>query len=240
MIIPLFNAEKYIAESIHSILQQTLLPQEIIVVDDGSSDGSVAAIPSDPHITVLRCPHRGISPTIEEGIQAATGEFLAFLDADDRWLPDKLALQYAALQQDPSLGMVFGAARVFHEPQPDSNIPLPPPSILPKGVSKSALFIRRSTMKAVGPYALEGAAHDFLDWYARATDQGVTTLVLPELLYERRVHDANDGITNKERQRRNYFATLRRTLDRRRAGQAFSTEKNAPDQRNGPQQPPRP
>ena len=96
-IIPLFNCEHYIKESIQSIQSQTYPVNKIIVVDDGSTDNSASIVEclakQDPKILLLRGTNHGLSAARNKGIRAATADFIAFLDADDIWLPDKLAEQ---------------------------------------------------------------------------------------------------------------------------------------------------
>lgn len=108
VIIPLFNARSYIAETLDSVAAQTLRAHEVIVVDDGSVDGSgdlARAHPLRPR--VLTRPNGGPAAARNLGVAASSGELLALLDADDLWLPDKLARQAAALAARPDAGATF-------------------------------------------------------------------------------------------------------------------------------------
>ncbi|MFF2504001.1 glycosyltransferase [Streptomyces sp. NPDC058067] len=112
MIIPLYNTEKYIGACIASVLSQTHKNLEVIVVDDGSTDGGAAIAEgiADPRIRVDRGPNRGVSAARNRGIALAKGEIVAFLDSDDIWYPDKLSEQINVLQSDPdvvAVGAVF-------------------------------------------------------------------------------------------------------------------------------------
>src|SRR5436853_333315 len=103
-IVPVFQGERYLRDAIASILAQTSPPFEVIVVDDGSSDRSVAIAESfGPPIRVLRQDHRGVSAARNHGVRAARGALLAFLDADDLFLPAKLAQQLARFTVRPEL-----------------------------------------------------------------------------------------------------------------------------------------
>ena len=107
--IPLYNARAYVAQALRSVQLQTFMDFEVIVVDDGSTDDghkSVAAF-SDPRITCLRQPNSGPSAARNVGIRAARGTFIAFLDADDLWRPDHLAILMEMTQIHPSAGL-FG------------------------------------------------------------------------------------------------------------------------------------
>ena len=102
VIIPTHDRAAVLGRAIESVLAQTLSPREIIVVDDGSTDGTEALLRSAfPQVRCLRQENRGVSAARNAGIVAATGEWLAFLDSDDEWLPGKLAAQREALESDP-------------------------------------------------------------------------------------------------------------------------------------------
>ncbi|HEY2324319.1 MAG TPA: glycosyltransferase family A protein, partial [Thermoanaerobaculia bacterium] len=105
VVIPSYNYARYLGEAIDSALAQTLPPLEVIVVDDGSTDetSEVLATYAD-RIRVLRQKNSGVAVARNSGIAAAHGEYVAFLDADDIWLPRKLELQMARF--DESIGLV--------------------------------------------------------------------------------------------------------------------------------------
>lgn len=128
VIIIVYNGETYLAEAIDSVLSQTWTDLELLVVDDGSRDGSrelvqtyVAANPD--RVRLLRHPggvNRGMSATRNLGLAHARGEMVAFLDADDVWAPGKLAEQVAILDREPDAGMVYGRALIWHSWRPDA------------------------------------------------------------------------------------------------------------------------
>lgn len=108
VVIPCYNRAGLIANSVASAMAQTHPPHEIIVVDDGSVDGSadVAAKLPGP-VCVIRQPNGGPASARNNGIAQATGDWVAFLDSDDTWHPDKLRLQLAAAERFPDVGLVF-------------------------------------------------------------------------------------------------------------------------------------
>lgn len=109
VIIPAYNAEKTIRETVTSVLTQTFSDFELIVINDGSQDSTLvhlASIP-DPRLTVFSYPNAGAQRSRNRGIEHATGAYLAFLDADDLWTPDKLEAQYHALQVDPQAAVAY-------------------------------------------------------------------------------------------------------------------------------------
>ena len=104
VVIPAYNAEPYIVRTIESVLAQTHPPDEIIVVDDGSTDQTAERVKHyDAHVRYIHQPNAGASQARNTGIKAANSEWIAFLDADDEWLPEKLESQMDLLQRNPGL-----------------------------------------------------------------------------------------------------------------------------------------
>lgn len=113
-VIPVFNGEAYIAKALQSVQSQTLPVSRIIVADDGSTDGTVRAVEdlmrTDDRITCLKLPHAGVSAARNAGIAASSAPFIAFLDADDIWLPEKLERQMEAFERGgPATGFVHSS-----------------------------------------------------------------------------------------------------------------------------------
>ena len=105
VIIPTWNLAKYITKSIESVLAQTHQPHEILIVDDGSTDDTKALVSaqSDPRIRYIEIPHSGTAAARNKGIDLASGDYLAFLDADDLWRPTMLEKQVAVMENDKDL-----------------------------------------------------------------------------------------------------------------------------------------
>ncbi|MDN3920470.1 glycosyltransferase family 2 protein [Roseateles violae] len=122
VVIPCFNAEPYIAATLRSVLGQTGAELEVIVVDDGSTDDSVARIEREfPQVRLIRRANAGVAAARNAGIAAATGDWVAFCDADDIWLPGKLSAQFEAIAASQGCRMSYTAWYVWTsaEPQPD-------------------------------------------------------------------------------------------------------------------------
>ena len=105
VVIPTYNSAKYLAESLGSVLAQTHQPAQILVIDDGSTDDTpaVVAAQSDPRIRYIQISHQGSAAARNRGIELASGDYLAFLDADDRWRPAMLEKQVSLLGQDETV-----------------------------------------------------------------------------------------------------------------------------------------
>ena len=116
IIIPAYNAESTLIETIESVLQQTFIDFEILVINDGSQDRTkpLAEAISDPRLQVFTYPNGGVCAARNRGISLAKGKYIAFLDADDLWTRDKLELQWAALQEHPQAGVAYSSTCVMN------------------------------------------------------------------------------------------------------------------------------
>lgn len=125
VVIPCFNAERYVGATVESVLAQAWPNLQIIIVDDGSSDGSCALVQQRfPEVTLIRQANQGVAAARNAGIRRATGEWIAFVDADDIWLPGKLHRQWEQLRDHPGVRMNYTAWEVWQsqEPTPPSDL----------------------------------------------------------------------------------------------------------------------
>lgn len=217
VVMPVYNAERFLAEAIESVLGQTFAPMELIIIDDGSTDGSAAVALGYGGVRYVRQPNLGQSEAQNHGVRLALGNFLAFLDADDVWLSNKLAMQVAAFEEDPSLQVVFGHVKQFaHAADGDTPGVIDPlRRILPAHIP-GAMLIRRDAFDLTGEFSTRWRIGNSVEWYARALDAGLRSRMLQEVVYRRRIHNDNVGV--REGQLRNdYLAVVKEALDRRRA-----------------------
>ncbi|MGC9526203.1 MAG: glycosyltransferase [Limnospira sp.] len=109
IIIPVYNGEKTIRETIASVLNQTLTDFELLIIDDGSTDSTSAIASSftDPRIKLLSYPNAGLAASRNRGIRESQAEYISFIDADDLWTPDKLESQYQALREHPEAALAY-------------------------------------------------------------------------------------------------------------------------------------
>jgi glycosyltransferase involved in cell wall biosynthesis len=216
-IVTVYNSERYLADAISSIVSQTYRPIEVIVIDDGSTDGSAAIAGSFPEARYYFQPNAGPGAARNRGVELSQGSFLAFLDADDVWTKEKLARQMAAFENNPSLDMVFGEVEQFHSPELNAETvaKLVLPDAVRSGLLIGALLMRRDSFGRVGPFASNWRVGEFVDWYAKAMEQGLQSRVLPEVLLRRRLHTTNLSLRERSA-RTDYARIMKASLDRRR------------------------
>jgi glycosyltransferase involved in cell wall biosynthesis len=219
VIIGAYNAERYLAEAIDSVLAQTHPRLELIVVDDGSTDGSgrIAESYGDP-VRCIRQENGGMAAARNRAIPEARGDYLAFLDADDRFPPDKLRSQLAVFEAQPELDVVYGHVTEFLSPDldeaarallraPEHDVPWPTPNLM---------LVKRESFLRVGLFSTELKVGIGVDWYARANELGLRSAAPPVVVLERRLHAENNGIRQRE-SKPQYLHVLKAALDRRRA-----------------------
>ena len=206
-VIPVFNGERYLRQAIESVLAQTYPGIEVIVVDDGSTDGSPTVAQSfGGRVTYLRQDNGGASAARNAGIRHASGTLIGFLDADDLWEPDKTARQVATLADDPDIDYCVTRMENFWSPdvpqeRRDDGVPRPDGPY--EGFSPITLLARRSVFDLL-PFDTGVSLVEDWDWFLRAHERSVPFTLLPGVLARRRLHQAN--------QTRDQFMTSRRAL----------------------------
>ncbi|HEY5296292.1 MAG TPA: glycosyltransferase family A protein [Verrucomicrobiae bacterium] len=218
VVIPAFNAERYLAAAVESVLAQTFLPLEILVVDDGSTDATPkSAEPFGGKIIYLRRPHSGISATRNCGIKAARGNWLAFLDADDLWTREKLESQLAVAEKNRALEIIFGGIQQFVSPELNraGQMKLSAPLETSMAPHVGTMLVRTTVFERVGLFDETLNVAEFIEWFARAQDAGVSLTTLPEIVLKRRRHLTNTTLRQKNSLTDMTFA-MKRILDRRR------------------------
>jgi GT2 family glycosyltransferase len=208
VVIPVFNGEAFIAAAVESVLAQDYRPLEVIVADDGSTDRTREIVATFPLVSLLALEHRSAGAARNAGVRAAKGQVIAFLDADDLWLPEKISRQMEALIADPALEAVFAHLQEFREEGAEAKDRSRP------GLTPATMLIRRAAFTRIGWFSEEESALEGVDWQLRASEESLRTLMLPDVLYRRRIHGKNRSIVDRDLN--GYIRALKASLDRRR------------------------
>ena len=220
VLIGVYNGERYLREAIDSVFAQSYGPLELVVVDDGSTDGSAEVARSyGDDIIFGQQENRGNGSARNHAVRLASGELFAFMDADDVSPPDRLELQWGSLEADPQLDVVFGHAREFVSPEltTEQRGTVRAAAAAPAPwVSANLMLVRRASFERVGPFSEELRVGVTVDWCARARDAGLKSAILPQVVLERRIHLTNNGIRERD-SKLQYVHVLKAALDRRRA-----------------------
>lgn len=210
-VIPTYNNAAYILRAIASIHAQTFLVDEIIVIDDGSSDNTEHVIASVPNVRYFRQSNSGPSAARNRGVEMATGEWIAFLDADDEWTPNKIKLQLEALDKHPELALIASDMAEIDEnnrilvpsvlaqhglladfetwngaPIPAALAHLVKKNFIPTGT----VLVRRDLIRAIGGFNQDiRYGEDLLLWARIAARHPIACL--PVVTMRRRRHDNN-------------------------------------------------
>lgn len=215
VIVPTFDSGGLLVESLDSIAAQTLAPQRIIVVDDGSSDGAVEpATAGRADLTLLRQPNRGLAVASNNGVAESTSAAFVILDHDDLLAPTAIELLVAAMDAADGVQLVHGMVHEFVDDRGG----------LPDGVRTSAqtiparvagcTLVRRDLWERIGgcePSLSHGA---WIEWIDRAMAAGASTLTVPEVVLHRRIHARN--FTRAAADRMRYLEVARAALARKR------------------------
>lgn len=206
------NAAETIAETLKSVLSQTVPPNEIIVVDDGSDDATAQiAREVSPDVTVLTQPNAGCGSACTRAIRATACGIVATVDADDLWLPSKMQQQLDLLQASDVRTLVFAKHRQFHHGAADMTSGAVRP-----GLTRSDLVFRRKVFEEVGPiFDPPGGRGDMVDWLARAREIGCPFKIIDDVLVMRRIIPGSLSYGRDATKDAGYLAVAHRAIQRR-------------------------
>jgi glycosyltransferase involved in cell wall biosynthesis len=195
-LIPAHNAERFIAETLDSIVAQTHRQIEIVVVDDGSTDATADVVRRhDAEITLVEVEHAGLIPARDAAIDAATGDWIAFCDADDLSTPDRFERQLAMFENDLRVDVCVGQYLNFwdevaaHEAERYVGQPLSEPI---SGWIVPAMLARRDVFERYGRFG-DAIRPSDTGWFATAVQRGCVVENLEEVVMHRRIHATNDS-----------------------------------------------
>jgi glycosyltransferase involved in cell wall biosynthesis len=212
------TGERFIAEALDSVTAQTHPAREILVIDGHSTDRTVQIVRRYPQVSIIPQAGSGIAGAYNEGVSRSRCELVAFVSHDDRWMPDKLERQVAAFSARPDALLSF--THVQHVLADGAS---PPPGfrqeLLEKpvpGFIMETLMARHEVFDRLGPFDPSFVVGEDTDWFARARDARVPTVVLPETLVVKRVHDSNASL-NFAGVNQVLLKALRQSIARKRA-----------------------
>lgn len=224
VVIPAYGAERFVAASIDSVLDQDRPPHEVIVVDDGSTDDTSEVIASfgDRVRGLAHETNRGEAATRNTGLAAATGDAIAMHDADDLMRPHRLRRQAEALVaagEPARVGCVLGRQAMFS----DDGGPLPRWALDTEGRppphGNSPVMAWRSTYETVGGYDEGFRVGTDSDWLVRVRAAGLEVVLIDDVVIDRRIHAENLTMQSEGSSRHEYLRSLRQVMAARRQEQ---------------------
>lgn len=231
-IVPVYNGERYVAEALDSILSQSYAPVEVIVVDDGSEDGTAGVLSGyGRRIRCVRQENAGPAAARNRGLAESAGDLVAFLDADDLWHREKLARQVDHLGRSPECDLCtthwryIWAEELSEEAEQFWGHPLEGPLA---GYMLQTLLTRRTVFEEIGPFDPSLRYGEDHEWFTRASDAGKTLCTLPDVLACRRVHPDSMLHRDPDAFRASFFGFVKRHLDRQRSANRRAAEASRP------------
>ena len=212
-VVPAYAAAPFIAETVASILAQSVPPARVIIVDDGSPDDTADVIAAlDGPITYVRQENTGPGGATTRGISIVETEFFATLDHDDLWLPGKAEAQLARLSADDEPAAVFGRVVEFKGDSSQARH-----ATAYDAWTRTTLMMRTGIAKAAGPIVDQPSKlGEMIDWLAMLRESGHTLVMMEEVLALRRLHEGTLTARDRGYLSRSYLSIARKALLRRR------------------------
>lgn len=212
VLIPCYNAGRFLKDALESVLSQTYTDYEIILVDDGSEDNTAEVAGQYPQVSYIRCEHKGVSAARNTALALAKGEFITFLDADDMWMPQKLEKQIAYMTQQPECELVYTGVRNFFDGGSEE-ITKRQKELLEADLEHyNYMFTccaRRSLFDKIGGYCEKYTYAEDTQWTFRLQVAGISlNHCIPEVLYLRRIHDNNISLTHESSGQKEVLALM--------------------------------
>ncbi len=226
IIMPAFNAEKFICETIKSVQTQTFSEWELIIVDDGSTDGTAEIIEtflSDKRVRLIRQKNGGVAAARNAALKIADGEWIAFLDADDVWFPEKLSEQMGVIRGNAGINLVFTNYFLW-DGERDLELRFKSEAKFPRGdynrrlifhnlFGMSSVLLKRAALESIGAFDQSVAPAEDWDLWLRLADSGLRAVGINKPLLRYRMWSGNAS-KNSVRMMQSNVRVLEKGLDR--------------------------
>lgn len=217
VIIPVLNGERFLAAAINSVRLQHVTPLEIIVIDDGSTDGTAALVSTlGDDIRYLFQINQGPSAARNAGVRMANGEIIAFLDADDIWPANRLNLLLKRLHKEPSLEIVLGRLQFTGQlTEAEQKMRFERPGNVAMSPHLGSGIYKKSVFSKVGLFDENLFHYEDYEWFMRARENDISMIILKEVtyIYQKRP----DSLSRQQTPNAKHFIhILKMSLERRR------------------------
>ena len=214
VIIPAFNAAETIADAVRSLNQQTVPPERIFIIDDGSTDHTYeVATKLAGSISVIAQVNQGPAAATNAGLERVTAPFISFLDADDVWVPEKAERQRDYLASKPTIAGCFARCAAF-----TGSVDAPEFQKRADNWGRTTLMMRREVAVHIGMMltGMPGNMGEVIDWIARGRHLGHRFELIEEVLAWRRIRPGSLSYSISFNEQRGYLLAARRAIERRR------------------------
>lgn len=217
VIIVVQNGERYLSEAIESVINQSYQPNEILVVDGYSTDNTAQVAKSYPFVRYLRQQGKGLANARNTGIEAATGELIAFPDHDDYWALDKLKVQMNHFINSPDIQYSYALVKLFLESGCELRSGFSQKLFKEEQVGRTpgTLIVRKFIFEQIGNFNPRFAIACDVDWFTRAKDNNIMAAFVPQVLLYKRVHNRNLS-ANVKINKKEIFEVIKESLAHRR------------------------
>jgi glycosyltransferase involved in cell wall biosynthesis len=187
-VMPVYNGEEFLEASLTSLLEQDYEPLEVVVCNDGSTDGTSGILRRFESIHVVEQENSGVSAALNAAIEASTGEFVVMFDSDDLWPSNRVTLQASYLGANPAVGCVLGRQEWINPPPWLGRDPVYGDL---DGIPLVSAMFRRSAFDEVGGFDESFTHSEDMDLLIRLRERGIEIAIIPEVVIHRRFHGGN-------------------------------------------------
>jgi glycosyltransferase involved in cell wall biosynthesis len=226
VIIPVYNGEAFLAEAIESVIAQTYQPIEIVVVDDGSTDESAEVAQAYKEVQYIYQENSGVAAARNTGLSATKGSIMAFQDADDVWVKDKLKIQVQYLLDHPEVDITIPNIKNFLEGEISCSAETRQNLLEPGQIPLGSIVAHKKVFDQIGGFDIRYECGSDFEWHVRARNLGVTMKILPDVLLHRRIHASNISFKSPAANEAIRLKIFKESMMRRRSIRNIKTPTN--------------